>query len=136
MITRQVSSMIHSARPTVSPVANIVFAGNLFCFEKLGLTDGRPWLWAGRVDQKYVLSYDSLRYSLISLNFLVLTLLDLFLFVLKAGPRILPSTESVLLGPLSEGYTCTIPRRFLLRVQASIFNNTFQDTSQTSTIAK
>ena len=39
--TRQVSSMIHSARPTVSPVANIVFA--LFCFArfcKVG-TDGR-----------------------------------------------------------------------------------------------
>ena len=40
-ITRQVSSMIHSARPTVSPVANIVFALNLFCFEKWGRTDGR-----------------------------------------------------------------------------------------------
>ena len=26
LYTRQVSSMIHSARPTVSPVANIVFA--------------------------------------------------------------------------------------------------------------
>ena len=60
---RQVSSMIHSARPTVSPVANIVFA--LFCFArfwKVG-TDGRtddicknndpyrPWLWVGREDQ-------------------------------------------------------------------------------------
>ena len=32
--------MIHSARPTVSPVANIVFALNLFCFEKWGRTDG------------------------------------------------------------------------------------------------
>ena len=30
--TRQVSSMIHSARPTVSPVGNIVFA--LFCFAR------------------------------------------------------------------------------------------------------
>ena len=30
--TIQVSSMIHSARPTVSPVANVVFAGKLFCF--------------------------------------------------------------------------------------------------------
>ena len=30
--------MIHSARPTVSPVANIVFALNLFCFEKWGRT--------------------------------------------------------------------------------------------------
>ena len=37
--TRQVSSMIHSARPTVSPVTNIVFAWNLFCFEKWGRTD-------------------------------------------------------------------------------------------------
>ena len=33
--------MIHSARPTVSPVANIVFDRNLFCFEKWGRTDGR-----------------------------------------------------------------------------------------------
>ena len=39
--TRQVSSMIHSARPTVLPVVNIVFAWNLFCFEKWGRTDGR-----------------------------------------------------------------------------------------------
>ena len=47
--------MIHSARPTVSPVANIV----LLDFEKLGRTDDmcenndpfRPWLWVGRVDQ-------------------------------------------------------------------------------------
>ena len=41
--TRKVSSMIHSARPTVSPVENIVFAWNLFCFArfwKLGM-DGR-----------------------------------------------------------------------------------------------
>ena len=37
--TRQVSSMNHSARPTVSPVVNIVFAWNLFCFEKWGRTD-------------------------------------------------------------------------------------------------
>ena len=35
---RQVFSMIHSARPTVSLVANIVFALNLFCFEKWGRT--------------------------------------------------------------------------------------------------
>ena len=43
--TRQVSSMIHSARPTVSPVVKIVFTGNLFCFllyfEKDGRTDGQ-----------------------------------------------------------------------------------------------
>ena len=32
--TRQVSSMIHSARPTVSPVPNIVFAWNLLCFAR------------------------------------------------------------------------------------------------------
>ena len=55
--------MIHSASPTVSPVANIVFAWNLFCFEKWGWTDARnraktmivdyrPWLRVGRVDQK------------------------------------------------------------------------------------
>ena len=55
--------MIHSARPTVLPVANIVFA--LFCFARFwkvgtdGRTDNmcknndpyRPWLWVGRVDQ-------------------------------------------------------------------------------------
>ena len=39
--TRQVSSMIHSARPTLPPVANIVFAWNLLCFEKWGRTDRR-----------------------------------------------------------------------------------------------
>ena len=33
--------MIHSARPTVSPVANIVFAWHLFCFVKFIRTDGR-----------------------------------------------------------------------------------------------
>ena len=53
------------AKPTVSPVAKIVFC--LFClvrFEKWGRTDGRtedmcenndpyrPWLWAGQVDQQ------------------------------------------------------------------------------------
>ena len=56
--------MIHLARPTVSPVANIVFA--LFCFARFwevgtdGRTDNicknndpyRPWLWVGHVDQK------------------------------------------------------------------------------------
>ena len=36
--TRQVSSMIHSARPTVSSVETIVFAWNLFCFEYWGRT--------------------------------------------------------------------------------------------------
>ena len=55
--------MIHSARLTVSPVANMVFTWNLFRFEKWGRTDGqsddmcknndhyRPWLWVGLVDQ-------------------------------------------------------------------------------------
>ena len=33
--------MIHSARPTVLPEANIVLALYLFCFEKWGRTDGR-----------------------------------------------------------------------------------------------
>ena len=42
ILTRQVSSMIHSARPTVSPVVN-VFAWNLFCFAKWGRTDGRTY---------------------------------------------------------------------------------------------
>ena len=37
---RQASSMIHSARPTVSPVANIVFTKNLFHFQKWERTDG------------------------------------------------------------------------------------------------
>ena len=60
-----VSPMIHSARPTIAPVVNIVFAWNLF-FLKWGRTDGltdgrtddicknnyhyRPWLWVGLVD--------------------------------------------------------------------------------------
>ena len=39
ILTRQMSSMIHSVRPTVSPVANIVFT--LLDFEKWGRTDGR-----------------------------------------------------------------------------------------------
>ena len=57
--------MIHSARPTISPVANIVFALFSFAwFWKVG-TDVRTedmcknndpyrpsWLWVGRVDQK------------------------------------------------------------------------------------
>ena len=64
--TRQVSSMIHSARPTDPPAVNIVFAWNLFCFARFWevetylRTDNmcknndhyRPWLWVGRVDQK------------------------------------------------------------------------------------
>ena len=37
--TRQVSSLIHSARPTVSPVENIVFA--LFCFARFW----KVWWW-------------------------------------------------------------------------------------------
>ena len=62
--------MIHSDRPAVSPVANIIFAWICFVlldFEKYVRTDGRtdnmcenndhywPWLWAGQVDQKSVL---------------------------------------------------------------------------------
>ena len=53
--------LIHSARPIVTPVANIVFC----CFVFLDLKSGdgrtdnmcehndpyRPWLWIGRVDQ-------------------------------------------------------------------------------------
>ena len=40
--TRQMSFMIHTALPTVSPVVNIVFAWNLFCFGwKDGRTDGQ-----------------------------------------------------------------------------------------------
>ena len=67
--TIQVSSMIHSARHIVTPVANIVFC----CFVFLDLisgerrTDGRtdnmcenndpywPWLWVDRVDQNITL---------------------------------------------------------------------------------
>ena len=65
--TSQVSTMIHSARPTVSPVATIVFC----CFVLLDLkstgrtdvrTDNmcgnsdhyRTCLWVGRVDQKTI----------------------------------------------------------------------------------
>ena len=52
-LTGQVSYMIHSARPTVLPVVNIVF-----CFVR---TDNmcenndpyRPSLWVGRVDQLF-----------------------------------------------------------------------------------
>ena len=56
--------MIHSARPTVSPVANIVFTWNLFCFDifsKVGMyirmnnmcennDQYWPWLWLGLMD--------------------------------------------------------------------------------------
>ena len=49
--------MIHSARPIVTPVANIVFC--CFVFLENGRTDNmfqnndpyRPWLGVGRVDQ-------------------------------------------------------------------------------------
>ena len=41
---RQDSSMIHSAKPTFSPIVNIVFTWNLFCFEKWGRTDGRKYV--------------------------------------------------------------------------------------------
>ena len=52
--------MIHSARPTVLPVVNIVFTCFIFLdFEKWQQTDNmcenndhyRPWMWVGRVDQ-------------------------------------------------------------------------------------
>ena len=60
-ITRQVSLMIHSGRPTISLVENIVFT--LFCFARFWSGDVRtdvmcenndpyrPWLWVDRVDQ-------------------------------------------------------------------------------------
>ena len=84
--TRQVLSMIHSARLTVSLVFNIVFAWNLFCFGRFWKvatdwwTDNmcknnyhyQPWLWiknfkrkqcsllailwVGRVDHRWPLS--------------------------------------------------------------------------------
>ena len=58
--------MIHSARPTVSSVENIVFIWNLICYASfLKSGEGRTeeqqcennddygtWLWVGRVDQK------------------------------------------------------------------------------------
>ena len=47
--TRHVLSMIHSARPTVLLVVNIVFAWNLLCFEKWGRTYVRTY---GRHVQK------------------------------------------------------------------------------------
>ena len=46
-VTRQVSSMIHSARPIVTPVVNIVFTWNLSCwldFQKWGWTDERTYV--------------------------------------------------------------------------------------------
>ena len=61
VLTRHVSSKIHSARPTVSPVATIIFY--LFVLLDLKSGDGRtdnmcknndhyrPGLWVGRVDQ-------------------------------------------------------------------------------------
>ena len=58
---RQVSSMIHSARPIVMKVANIVFCCVVFLDLKSGdgRTDNmcenndpyRPWLWVGSLDQ-------------------------------------------------------------------------------------
>ena len=39
--TRQVSSMIHSDRPTISPIMNIVFTWNLFCFDRFCTRDVR-----------------------------------------------------------------------------------------------
>ena len=56
-LTRQVSSMIHSARPTVSPLVNIALAWNLFCFENCGRVmrknndQYRPGVWVGLADQ-------------------------------------------------------------------------------------
>ena len=61
-----VPSMIHSARPTVTPIAVTSFAWKLLCFARLWKvgTDGwidntcgnsdhyRPWLWVDLVDQK------------------------------------------------------------------------------------
>ena len=71
ILIEQVSSMIHSARPTVPPVANIAFTWNLFCFEKWGRMDlqqtynmcenndhNRPWLWSGLVDQQNSKDWD------------------------------------------------------------------------------
>ena len=78
LITRQVSTMIHSARPTVSGVANIVFTWNLFCLEKWGRTDlqtddmcenndhYRPWVRVGLVDQLLAVLWFSPRGSLLT----------------------------------------------------------------------
>ena len=43
--TRQVSSVIHSARPTVSPLVNVVFAWNLLWFARF---------WKVRTDGQHV----------------------------------------------------------------------------------
>ena len=95
--------MIHSARPTISPVVNIVFTWNLFCFArfwKVGTdihTDGRtdnmcenndpyrPRLWCGRVDQKEALLPASvlLFYDTSSVFLTILTRLKLQIFLLK-----------------------------------------------------
>ena len=61
-ITRQlVSSMIHSAKPIVTPVANIVSIVLFFYISKVGTNNMwenndpyRPWLWVGRVDQYFL----------------------------------------------------------------------------------
>ena len=58
--TRQVSSMIHSAILTVSPVATIVLLWFCFAISGDGRTDNMcenidpywPWLWVNRVEQK------------------------------------------------------------------------------------
>ena len=57
--TRHVSSMIHSARPTVPPVAIIIFKRLLFCNVLKSMygqkhvceNNDQPGLWVGRVDQ-------------------------------------------------------------------------------------
>ena len=59
--------MIHSPRPTVTPVSITIFTWNLFCFEKWGRTEEvrtndmykhndhyRPWRWVGLVDHKFI----------------------------------------------------------------------------------
>ena len=50
-----VSSMIPLARPTVPPVANIIFMWNLFCYTRAYLRKlwyyFWPWLWVDLVDQ-------------------------------------------------------------------------------------
>ena len=65
--------MIHSARPIVTPVANIAFCCLVFLDLKSGdgRTDNmrenndpyRPWLWVGQVDQlTYVTGQDYMMY--------------------------------------------------------------------------
>ena len=96
--------MIHSARPTVSPVVNIAFTWKLFCFldiEKWGRTDNmcennhhyRPCLWVGQVDQKEQELGDKVVFDFVSL-FYPLLLQGCLLYLVKVFVRKWGTRES------------------------------------------